>query len=427
MGAVAGPVIDVQAERESPADEGVFEHRQEGGGVFRQGAGGEGDDAGGIVDECDEVGFAAFAPVADLGAVHHIAHPQLAGFAVGEAAPVGADRLTGRFVEQALAGEQAVHGRGGQGVVEAVFAGGLADLAHREGGVIGLDGEEALGDLGGQAPGGAAVGACPGVERGEAGAAVLREPVAQGLGGDAGASGAGDGVGLFGPDAQLRADPRCPGREVDEVGDEAVAEQCDGLSQIVAGVLGGVGAGHRYRPGSSGHCPPGRGRYAPSAGRVMTPVVLEPRFAIPHAAAVATEPQRRGQLRQLRCTQGAQRLKRAVGPETFAHRAERRRAVGERFGEQTDDGGQEVMDLAHPTPDPTHGARQLDGLGAQQSCRRTQARCVLGGGHDRLEGHERARQPRGQTVGQQRERGVAVRAVPASDARPARGLARVGA
>ena len=48
-------------------------------------------------------------------------------------------------------------------------------------------------------------------------------------------------------------------------------------------------------------------------------------------------------------------------------------------------------------------------------------------GHHRFEGVELARQPRGQTVRQQAEGGVALTTVPASDLCPARGLACVGA
>ena len=51
----------------------------------------------------------------------------------------------------------------------------------------------------------------------EAAAAVEAHPVADGLGGDAGAVGA--------------------GREVDEVGEEAVAEQRHGLPSVVVGCL----------------------------------------------------------------------------------------------------------------------------------------------------------------------------------------------
>ena len=47
-GAVGGSVVDVQASGLSPAEEGLFEHGQEGGGVLGEGEGGEGDDAGGV-------------------------------------------------------------------------------------------------------------------------------------------------------------------------------------------------------------------------------------------------------------------------------------------------------------------------------------------------------------------------------------------
>ena len=64
---------------------------------------------------------------------------------------------------------------------------------------------------------------------------------------------------------------------------------------------------------------------------------------------------------------------------------------------------------------------------AQRIGRRAQARGLLGVRHHRFEGIDGTGQPSGQTVGQQAEGGVALRAVPASDACPARGLARVGA
>ena len=103
LGAVVRPVVDEQSHRESPARDGLFEHGQERGGVLRVGEGGEGNHPGGVVDECNEVGLSAPAPVADLRPVHDIAHPQLAGVAVGEASPVGGDGVAGTSVEQPFA------------------------------------------------------------------------------------------------------------------------------------------------------------------------------------------------------------------------------------------------------------------------------------------------------------------------------------
>ena len=88
---------------------------------------------------------------------------------------------------------------------------------------------------------------------------------------------------------------------------------------------------------------------------------------------------------------------------------------------------QDVMDEAHPALDPAHRARELDRIAAQLIGRGGQARGLLGVGHHRFEGVELARQPCGQTVRQQAEGGVAFATVPASDVRPARGLARIGA
>ena len=62
------------------------------------------------------------------------------------------------------------------------------------------------------------------MQRVEAAAAVEPHPVADGLGGDARPVRAGDVVVAFGLGAQPGADARGTGREVDEVGDEAVAE-----------------------------------------------------------------------------------------------------------------------------------------------------------------------------------------------------------
>ena len=53
-GAVVGAVVDIEALGDAAADEGVGEHGEEGLDVLRGGEGGEGDDAGGVVDEGDE-------------------------------------------------------------------------------------------------------------------------------------------------------------------------------------------------------------------------------------------------------------------------------------------------------------------------------------------------------------------------------------
>ena len=68
-------IIDEQPHGEPPAGDGLLEHGQERGGVLRVGEGGEGDDPGGVVDEREEEGPSAPAPVADLRSVHDIAHP----------------------------------------------------------------------------------------------------------------------------------------------------------------------------------------------------------------------------------------------------------------------------------------------------------------------------------------------------------------
>ena len=152
-----------------------------------------------IVEKRDEEGLAAPAPITDLGAVHDVAHPQLPGIAEGESSPVGRGGLAGTPVEQALAREQPVHRGGSKTVVDAARAGGLDELVDRHRGVLGLELDEALCDLGGQAPGLAAVGAALRVQRLEPAGAIHTQPIAHRLRGDPGAPGAGDGVGALGP------------------------------------------------------------------------------------------------------------------------------------------------------------------------------------------------------------------------------------
>ena len=85
------------------------------------------------------------------------------------------------------------------------------------------------------------------------------------------------------------------------------------------------------------------------------------------------------------------------------------------------------MDQPHPALDPAYRAREPDRVAAQRIGRRAHTRSPLGMRHHRFERIEFTGQPCSQTVRQQAEGGVALGAVPASDLRPARGLARVGA
>ena len=85
------------------------------------------------------------------------------------------------------------------------------------------------------------------------------------------------------------------------------------------------------------------------------------------------------------------------------------------------------MDQPHPALDPAYRAREPHRVAAQRIGRCAAARGPLGMRHHRFERIEFTGQPCSQTVRQQAEGGVALGAVPASDLRPARGLARVGA
>ena len=224
--AVVGTVVDVEPQRKSPAGECALEHRQERGGALGEVEGGEGEHAGGIVDEGHEEGLSASAPIADLRSVHDIAHPQLAGVAEGEASPVDGDGLAGAFVEKAFAREQPMHRGGSQRALDPALARRADEGVDRERGLLGLQPHEQLGDIGGQAAGPAAVDTGLRIQRLEAAAAVQRQrqPIADGLGGNAGAPRAGDGVGVVGLLTQPLADARCARGEMGEVGNQPVAE-----------------------------------------------------------------------------------------------------------------------------------------------------------------------------------------------------------
>ena len=185
----------------------------------------------GVVDEGDEVGLAPGSPVPDLGSVHDVAHPQLAGVFEGEAAAVG---TVGRLlVEQALAAEEPVHGGRGERMIHAALAGLLDDPAHRPCRIVGLQLDELRGDLGRKPPGLPPVGARLGVERIEAAVAVALDPPPDRVGGDMGPVASGDGVGLAGLVAQLLADALRTHRQVHQIDDDAVSEERDLLAKVV--------------------------------------------------------------------------------------------------------------------------------------------------------------------------------------------------
>ena len=358
LGAVVGAVVDEQSHGESPARDGLLEHGQERGGVLRVRERGEGEDAGGIVDKRDEEGLSAPAPVADLRPVHHIAHPQLAGVAEGEPSPVGGGGVAGVFVEQALAREQPVHGRGGKGVVDAALAGGADEGFDRERGLLGLERDEQLGDLGGQASGQTAVSAGLRVQRLEPAGAVQTQPVAHRLDGDAGAPRPWDDVGALGLLAQGAADVWAARGQAEYVCDKPIAEQRDGFAQLLIRVV------HGARSSSVGCITPGDGTLRKRRRRVRPHLVLARTIAIRRAQTVGSEPQRGGECGELRVGQPTQRSQRGLGLEPRAHRAHLGDTPGEEIGEQPDDDRQDVMDEAHPALDPAHRARELDRIAA---------------------------------------------------------------
>ena len=112
--------------------------------------------------------------------------------------------------------------------------------------------------------------------------------------------------------------------------------------------------------------------------------------------------------------------------ETIAPNAQNRRPVAIVLGvDATQDLEHPVYSL-HSAPGPADRARQLH-LGAQSIGGRLEAGGLFDGQHDLFYRHQRTRQPGGQTIRQQREGALALRAIPASNAGSRRHQPLVGA
>lgn len=177
-----------------------------------------------------EVGLAPLVAHRDGGTVHDVTHPQLAGAGEGEAPSVLAGGFGGGLAHQVRAAQQPVHGGAWWGLgAQAALDGGADE--DRDGQLRGLllEADQGVGEQRGQRPGLAAVGARLRQQRIEAATAVGLEPIAQGLGGHPGAGAAGDGVGEPCLALEPGIQPGAVGRQLGELGDQAVAEQGHGL------------------------------------------------------------------------------------------------------------------------------------------------------------------------------------------------------
>ena len=108
---------------------------------------------------------------------------------VGEAPPVGVVAGSGRLAHQALGAQQPMHGRVREmhAVGEVAAGYGATDhLPYRPGWLLGLDRDQQFGDLRRQPARTTTIGARPGIQRIEAAAPVVQQPVAHSLGGHAG-------------------------------------------------------------------------------------------------------------------------------------------------------------------------------------------------------------------------------------------------
>ena len=242
--AVVRAVVHVQALRDAAAQQGLLEHGQERLGVLGHGEGAVRHDTGGVVEEGDQVGLAprAGARQQHAGAVHDVAHPQLSGVREGEAAPVLSGLGVAGLVHEAGAAEQPVHRRRGRRHGVGCRAGdGGNELRDRQLGPLLLQAEQRIGHRLGQRAGATLIGAALGQQGVEAAAPPGLEPVAQRLGGHPDAAAAGDRVIGGGLLAQPRIQPAAARGQVDEIGDQSVAEQGCGLA-----ILAILGIGHGF-------------------------------------------------------------------------------------------------------------------------------------------------------------------------------------
>ena len=122
-------------------------------------------------------------------------------------------------------------------MLDAALAGGADEGLDRQRGLLGLERDEPLCDLGGQSPGRAALGAGLRIQRLEPAGAIQAQPVAHGVDADAGAPGAWDDVGALGLLVQGAADVGAPRCQAKHIGDEAIAEQRHGLAQLFIRVM----------------------------------------------------------------------------------------------------------------------------------------------------------------------------------------------
>ena len=183
--------------------------------------------------------------------MHDVAHPQLAGMGEGEAAPVlVVTGVLGGSVHQAGSAEQAMHGRGGQRHAVGHRAHRADELGDRQMGLLLLQAQQRIGQRLGQRAGLASVGSALGGQSVEAAAPVSLEPVAQRLGGHPHTAAAGDGVVGCSLLAQAGIQPGAAQGLVDEIGDQAIAEQGDRL-----GLRGIGGSGHGSDSRWMGECP----------------------------------------------------------------------------------------------------------------------------------------------------------------------------
>ena len=255
-GAVDRAVVDVEAVGAAGADQEGLEHGQEVGGGLAEGEGGMGHEARGVVNEGEEEGLAAAAAVggvaADLGAVHEVAHEELAGIAVAEAAAVLGGVVGARAGGQAGPAQHAVDGRAGHAHVGGHPAAGPRPgdhLAHRQVRVLLLDLDQQVADRRRQPPRAPAVAARFRAQGVEAALPVVADPRPQGRDRDAGAPTAGNLVLGGGQAPQAAADALPAGRPAHDPRNHAVAEERHALGLVGFAVGHGL-AGLRDRFGA---------------------------------------------------------------------------------------------------------------------------------------------------------------------------------
>ena len=313
-------VVDVEPGGHPAALEGPREDRQEREDVLAAGKRRVRHDARRVVEQRDQIRLVptAILVVLHARAVHHVAHPEVVGERKRKAPTVlRGGGLRGAH-HQAVARQEAMHGRGRHDEVrrdQAALARRRDQHQHAEGGGLLLQRAQRVGDGRRERTRPADIAPRPRLQRVEAAAAIGVEPLPQRPGRDASARGAGNVVLAIGLLLEPGVEGAVAGAHVAQIGDEPVAEERHGV---------GMGGEIRRRHRSSLTADGRSGGSSAGWPRAVSPHrVLARGHARRTPPGARAESERRGQDRQVGADTGSRLDQDSVGVPGRAERGER--------------------------------------------------------------------------------------------------------